>query len=130
MKIKAGMIPTKQFKVQEEFWGYRYIFKSFQDEYKFNGSADLGMSVDYQLMKNISVDFIIQNGECYKHIKSTGHFREGLGIGFSPVKSLLLRVYTDVTSRGGNNRISYTGFVGYKYRERFKIAVEYLLQKK
>ena len=130
VKIKAGMIPTKQFKVQEKFWGYRYIYKSFQDEYKFNGSADLGMSVDYQLMKNISVDFIIQNGEGYKHIKSTGHFREGLGIGFSPVKSsLLLRVYTDITSREENNRISYAGFIGYKYHERFKIAVEYLLQK-
>ncbi len=129
LTIKAGMIPTKQFKVQEKFWGYRYIYKSFQDEYKFNGSADLGLSVDYQLMKNVSVDFILQNGEGYKHIKPTGHFREGLGVSFSPVKSLLLRAYTDITAKGESKRISYAGFVGYTYHKRFKIAVEYLLQK-
>ena len=38
--LNAGLITTTQFKVQEDFWGKRYVMKSFQDEYKFGSSAD------------------------------------------------------------------------------------------
>ena len=46
--LNAGLITTTQFKVQEDFWGKRYVMKSFQDEYKFGSSADLGVSVAYK----------------------------------------------------------------------------------
>ena len=35
VKLSMGLIGMKQFKEQENFWGYRYIFKSFQDQNGF-----------------------------------------------------------------------------------------------
>ena len=46
--LNGGLISTTQFNFQEKFWGYRYIMKSFQDEYKFGSSADLGLSATYK----------------------------------------------------------------------------------
>ena len=32
LTLAGGMISTTQFNMQEKFWGYRYIYKSFQDD--------------------------------------------------------------------------------------------------
>ena len=69
--LNGGLISTTQFNFQEKFWGYRYIMKSFQDQYKFGSSADLGISASYQLADWISADAIIVNGEGYKKSKRT-----------------------------------------------------------
>lgn len=127
-KIKLGLISTTQFKTQEKFWGYRYIYKTFQDKYKFNASADLGASIDYKLIKNLSIDFIVQNGEGYKHVESTETYRGGLGVTYLPIKSLTLRIYSDVSSKPDVNRISVAGFIGYKFKKKLTIAAEYNIQ--
>ena len=126
--IRVGLIPTKQFKVQEKFWGYRYLMKSFQDIYKMNGSADLGASIDYNIFENLSVDAIIQNGEGYKNISPSGTYRGGLGITYKPVKSLILRAYGDISSKPRADRINIVGFIGYKFKKLFKIGAEYNMQ--
>jgi len=43
---RFGLIGTDEFNVQEKVWGYRYIYKSFQDAYGFGPSADLGAALD------------------------------------------------------------------------------------
>ena len=63
LTLNGGLISTTQFNFQEKFWGYRYIMKSFQDQYKFGNSADLGISATYQFANWISADAIIVNGE-------------------------------------------------------------------
>ena len=40
--LSAGIFGMKQFLDQENFWGYRYLYKSLADEYKLGISADLG----------------------------------------------------------------------------------------
>lgn len=67
--LNGGLISTTQFNFQEKFWGYRYILKSFQDQYKFGSSADLGISASYKFSNLISADAIIVNGEGYKKIQ-------------------------------------------------------------
>ena len=69
MTLNGGLISTTQFSFQDKFWGYRYIMKSFQDQYKFGSSADLGLSVAYKFADWISADAIIVNGEGYKKIQ-------------------------------------------------------------
>ena len=69
LTLNGGLISTTQFNFQEKFWGYRYIMKSFQDEYKFGSSADLGISVAYKFADWVSADAIIVNGEGYKKIQ-------------------------------------------------------------
>lgn len=69
--LNGGLISTTQFNFQEKFWGYRYVMKSFQDQYKFGSSADLGISAAYKFADWISADAIIVNGEGYKKIRRT-----------------------------------------------------------
>lgn len=93
LTLSGGLISTTQFKIQESFWGKRYIMKSFQDEYKFGSSADLGISAEYKFNKTIAADVIIANGEGYKKLQVDEGLQYGGGITITPIKSLLLRAY-------------------------------------
>ena len=118
-----GMIPTIQFKVQEDFWGNRYLEKSYQDAYDFNSSADLGISVSYKMTDFLSADIIIQNGEGYKKLDSDSVFRTGFGMTAKPVTHLTTRVYYDFSSKG-STLSSLAFFAGYQ-TDRFRVAGEY-----
>lgn len=117
LTLTGGMISTTQFNMQEKFWGYRYIYKSFQDQYKFGSSADLGLSVAYKFADRVSVDAIMTNGEGYKKIQGDLGFQYGLGLTFTPVEGLSLRLYgglNDATEAEKVNVYNYAAFVGYK----------------
>lgn len=127
LTLNGGLISTTQFKFQERFWGYRYIMMSFQDQYKFGSSADLGISVDYQFADWISADAIIVNGEGYKKIQYNDGLNYGLGLTLSPIKGLSIRLYGGLNERGEKNAkdiMNYAAFVGYR-TNRFRIGVEY-----
>jgi hypothetical protein len=117
LTLVGGMISTTQFNMQEKFWGYRYIYKSFQDQYKFGSSADLGISVAYKFTDWVSADAIMTNGEGYKKIQGDKSFQYGLGLTFMPVDGLSVRLYgglNDATAEGKSDVWNYAAFVGYK----------------
>lgn len=125
--LNGGLISTTQFKFQEKFWGYRYIMKSFQDEYKFGSSADLGLSVDYKFADWISADAIIVNGEGYKKIQIKDGLNYGLGVTLTPVKGFQIRLYGGLNEsgeKGGKAIKNMAAFMGYKH-EKFTIGAEY-----
>lgn len=93
--LNAGMISTIQFAAQEKFWGYRYLLKSFQDEYKFGSSADLGVSAAYKFSDMLTIDATVINGEGYKKVNKDDAFRYGGGFHFTPIEPLLIRAYYD-----------------------------------
>ena len=62
LTLYGGLISTTSFKVQESFWGYRYMKMVFQDFYKVGSSADLGLSASYKFADWLSGDVIIVNG--------------------------------------------------------------------
>ncbi len=95
LKAYFGMISTTQFKVSEKLWGNRYMMKSYQDEYKFNSSADLGVNVDYKFADFISADFSVINGEGYKKIQGDDLLRYGIGTTINPVENVVARVFID-----------------------------------
>jgi hypothetical protein len=107
-----GMISTIQFKLQEKIWGHRYILKSFQDEYKFGSSADLGISIAYKLHDMVSIDAIFMNGEGYKSVQSDSTYRAGAGITITPVKGLVLRGYFDYEIKD-EPLMNTAAFIGY-----------------
>lgn len=94
-KAYFGMISTTQFKVSEKLWGNRYMLKSYQDEYKFNSSADLGVNFDYKLADFISVDLSVINGEGYKKVQGNDLLRPGVGATIKPINNILARVFVD-----------------------------------
>ena len=125
LTLNGGLISTTQFNFQEKFWGYRYIMKSFQDEYKFGSSADLGISVAYKFADWVSADAIIVNG--YKKIQKNDGLNYGLGVTLTPVKGFQIRLYGGLNESGEDNKKDITNlavFVGYKH-DKFTIGAEY-----
>ena len=127
LSLNGGLISTTQFNFQEKFWGYRYIMKSFQDQYKYGNSADLGISATYQFANWISADAIIVNGEGYKKLQKNDGLNYGLGVTLTPVKGLQIRLYGGLNESGEDSKkdvANLAAFVGYKH-EKFTIGAEY-----
>lgn len=125
--LNGGLISTTQFNFQEKFWGYRYVMKSFQDEYKFGSSADLGISAAYRLADWVSADVIIVNGEGYKKIQKNDGLNYGLGVTLTPVKGFQIRLYGSLNESGEEGKkdiTNFAAFAGYK-NEKFTIGAEY-----
>lgn len=125
--LNGGLISTTQFNFQEKFWGYRYIMKSFQDEYKFGSSADLGLSVAYKFGDWLSADAIIVNGEGYKKIQKNDGLNYGLGVTLTPVKGLQIRLYGGLNECGEEGKkdiTNFAAFAGYKCGA-FSVGAEY-----
>jgi len=127
LSVNFGMMPTTQFKVQEDFWGNRYLAKVFQDEYGFAASADLGVSATYKFSSIFSADLAIENGEGYKKVQADNKFKTALGLTINPVKELTVRGMADVMGQGTAQN-TFAGFVGYK-ANKFAIGAEYNYQK-
>lgn len=126
--LDFGLIGLQQFNYQEKFWGYRYIYKSFQDEYKFGSSADMGITGTYKFAKWISADLSITNGEGYKKLNVDNRNRYGLGVTVEPLKGFSVRAYYDIYShsKGAEMKDQETLalFAGYKHKF-FSVGAEY-----
>lgn len=131
LTLNGGMISTTQFNMQEKFWGYRYIMKSFQDQYKFGSSADLGISASYQFTHWLSADAIIVNGEGYKKVQKNDGLMYGLGATLTPLNGFSLRIYYGLNegeNKDKENKQNLATFMGYK-SDRISLGVEYNLYK-
>ena len=124
--LQGGMIGMTQFNYQEKFWGYRYIYKSFQDQYKFGSSADLGISASYNFAPWIEADVVIANGEGYKVVQVDDGLLYGLGTTIKPFKGMSLRLYAGLNEGVDDQKdiINYAMFAGYKHKY-FSLGVEY-----
>lgn len=127
LTVQFGMISTTAFKVQEDFWGKRWIYKSFQDEHKYSASADIGFSAAYKILSFASMDVAVVNGEGYKTIQSDGILKTALGLTLTPFKNLTARIYVDQMKDESAQQTLAT-FVGYKTKK-FSVAGEYNIQK-
>ncbi len=114
LTARFGLIGTYIFNFQESQWGNRYLFKSFQDQNGFGPSADLGVSLAYQIKSYISVDFAVLNGEGYKRVEVDSTLKYTLGVTFKPVKALAFRIYYDYMNKQAAQQtlsflLAYTG---------------------
>lgn len=110
--IYFGMIKTSLFEIQEKNWGHRYILKSFMDEYKFESSADIGVSLTYKINDILSIDAILVNGEGYKSVQLDSTYRGGAGITITPFQDFILRGYFDYEKKD-EPLVNFTTFIGY-----------------
>jgi len=132
VKANMGLIGTTMFGLQESTWGKRYLYKSFQDQYGFGSSADLGASVKLQFIPELSLDMAVFNGEGYKQTQIDSTFQFAVGLTAQPVKNLYARVYYDYKDKQSYAaskvaQSSFNVFVGYK-SDKATLAAEYNLQ--
>lgn len=128
--VNFGLIGTTAFKTQEDHWGYRYLLKSFQDEYDFGSSADIGISAAYKFNDAISADLIMVNGEGYKKIEQDSIFSVGAGVTFKPIEGLTLRAYYETTTMQKDTiqrQNTAALFASYQYKN-LSVGAEYSLQ--
>jgi hypothetical protein len=124
LTITSGMIPTTIFDLADKKWGYRYIYKSFQDEYGLSTSADLGISGEYVINKWLSADAILVNGEGYKQMDSDSVLKGGIGLTFLPVKSITVRGYIESMKKGSADQLGYSLLASYEH-SRFNLNAEF-----
>jgi hypothetical protein len=126
LTAKIGMIGLEQYKMQEDFWGGRYLYKSFMDEHKFGPSADLGAFVGYRITEMVSVDFTVANGDGYKNIETDSIFKYSVGATVTPLKGLDVRASYDYMGKDSPQQTIalYAGYTSGKYR----VGAEYNYQ--
>lgn len=121
-----GIIPTKLFKLQEKYWGHRYLYKTLPDEHEMGSSADAGTSFDYRFNSNISADISIMNGEGYEKPQLDNTFRTGIGITVRLSEHFITRFYYDFMPKE-EIQSTFAGFLGWKdKRLTFGIEVDYM----
>ncbi|MDB0006577.1 hypothetical protein N9E30_01345 [Flavobacteriales bacterium] len=133
MNVNFGMIGAKNFKFMEKAWGYRYIYKSLQDEHKWANSADVGVSLDYVFNSKLNLDAQVLNGEGYKkEQESNGLFRGSAGMTYKASDNLAVRVHYDVVPRetyGENVAHQNTTSAAMAYSgDGYKVGLEYNIQ--
>jgi len=107
LNVNFGMVGTKNFKFMQNNWGRRYVEKSAQDKYQWANAADVGVTADYKISKNLSVDAQVLNGEGYKNIQSTdGLFSGGIGITYTLNDKLKARLHQDISPRSSYDEMS------------------------
>jgi hypothetical protein len=119
-----GLIDMTHFKLQEKFWGHRYIERSFSDRFRFGPSADLGWNFVAQPVDLISVDFTLSNGEGYNNLQRDNTLKAGLGVTVKPIEWLSIRVYGDIMEKSVRQS-TLAGFIGYQLRNLLTVGVEY-----
>lgn len=126
VKLSMGLIGMKQFNDQEDFWNYRYVFKSFQDEHSYGPSADLGVNAEFKVTKTLKANFVVSNGEGYKKLQDEdGNQKIGGSLIFEPIKGLTTKIYMDSQSITDSKAISALAlFAGYKTSD-WRLGAEY-----
>jgi len=121
-----GIIPTKLFEKQEEYWGHRYLYKTLQDEHEFGYSADAGTSLEYRFNSNISADISVTNGEGFRKPQLDNTYRTSFGITVRLSEHITTRFYYDFIAKEEIQN-TFAGFLGWKdKRLTFGIEVDYM----
>lgn len=122
--VNFGLTGLQQFKIQEDYWGHRYIMKSFQDEHSMGSSVDLGVSGIYTFNDLISADLSFVNGSGYKKIEKSGSKKAALGINLSPAKGWMVRVYGDIYNESEKMRGALPDYItSYEFKNQYAIAL-------
>ncbi len=124
LEVGFGLIDMYHYKLQEEFWGHRYIEKSFADRYRFGPSADLGLDIILDLDPKLKIDFTLSNGEGYTNLQRDNTLKAGLGVQSELLEGFLVRAYADIMEK---SVVKSTGafFLGYRFQKKFTLGAEY-----
>ncbi|GAF04862.1 hypothetical protein [Saccharicrinis fermentans] len=119
--IGFGLQSTYQYKLQNGFWGRRYIYKNIAEGNSLGPSADIGLSFVGK-WNEWEADVAFMNGEGYKKLQNDNSFKATGGITYHPNKTWLFRIYGDMINKAVVQS-TYTAFVGYK-GSLFNLALE------
>jgi len=131
INFKIGqLLNTQYLTVQDKFWGYRYIYFTYQEVHRYGMPADFGAQLDLKYKDKIKNQISIVNGEGpFRHQDVNAQFIISNNIEVYPIDGLILKLYTDFsptkdTSLLAKDKSVVSGFAGYK-SDKYKIGLEY-----
>ncbi len=113
MILNFGMVNTRIFNFQQDFWGKRYLGPEFQAAYGYGSVADLGVVMDYRLNKIFKVDLSLLNGKGYTNIQFDNSLKAAVGITITTPRNISVRLYADMMKPAGilqNTLVAFAGF--------------------
>lgn len=123
LKLSFGMVNTRIFDFQQQFWGKRYLGPEYQYLYGYGSVADVGIVADYKLTDIIKLDFSLLNGEGYSNIQLDNSLRTAFGITAVTPRRLYFKIYSDFMKPEKVLQSAFICFAGIK-RDFFKIGGE------
>ncbi len=135
--LRVGMTETIQYKIAEDRWGYRSVAKTLMDNYKdMTGvdvdapSADLGISFNKNIAKQLRFTFMVSNGEGYSHAEKDKYKKFAANLHFIPIAGLSFVGYIDYEKQDAENSAMTYKVDGYMEMVRkLTIGAEYFIYK-
>lgn len=128
--LEAGMVGTNQFSVQEKFWGYRYVYKTFVDQNGYGEPADLGTKVSVKLTDYLGLNAELLNGEGFKKPQdANGYYKMSGSLDLKlPMGITAAAYYDNLPMRKLETQSNILAFVGYEMKDLFRVGGEYDMQ--
>lgn len=132
IKIAFGQLMTDQYTKLRNYWGYAYIYHTYQEKYGFGMPADFGTIITFDILKNLSYSVSVFNGEgpfCYQEDNKM-IFANNLE--FTLWDKFFFKFYYDYKpfseeDNTGNDleaRSAFSSYFGYR-TDKFKFGAEY-----
>ncbi len=122
-EFKGGIIDLFNVEYQEKIWDYRYVYKSFIDEYRFGPRADIGVNASWKPSRMFSFDAMVMNGEGYEQLQNDNTYKVSFGANLNLFENLLIRLYSDYAHKRIDEAV-IASLVGY-YTKNYALAFEY-----
>lgn len=128
--VEAGMVGTNQFSVQEKFWGYRYVYKTFVDQNGYGEPADLGAKVSVKLTDYLGLNAELLNGDGFRKPQdANGYYKMSGSLDLKLPMGITATVYYDnLPMRKLETQSNILAFVGYEKKDMFRVGGEYDMQ--
>jgi hypothetical protein len=128
-RFQIGGILQNHYITQEKFWGYRYLYETFQDRYYGSPSGDYGAIGYFEVSPTLNFDITITNGEGIRSNQAAdGKIKYAVGIDYVPVKQWHNRLYyennstTTVPGTGNQQLISF--FSGWQLKDNLRTGID------
>lgn len=125
LKTDFGIINMTHFSVQDKFWGYRYVQKSFADRFKYGKSVDMGVNAAYTVNKQFSFDAGIVNGEGYSQLQNDNYFEYTAGATVQWPQKLIWRFFANMGPSATQTKMVYAAFAGITFSPKWNLGMEY-----
>ncbi len=125
--LSFGIVGMNHFKVQEGFWGYRYLEKSFADRFRFARSVDMGVNASYKINDVFLVDAAVVNGESHSQLLDINYFDYHVGATVTNIGNFTGRVSANYEPSDNKPKMVYAFFAGYRINEKLSIGADFNL---
>lgn len=123
-----GIIDLNHSTPQQLAWNKRYVYETFQKEYGLSMGQDIGVKVNHEFSKQLSVDACVSNSEGYQNLQSDLDFLYGAGITVTPTQEFLFRLYGDFSNLP-NKPVSLSTFFSVTPHKGMTLNAEYFYRK-